>query len=48
MASGGVAAPLVGLGGAGSVIPLGVLTVTVAALAALAAAAGHSRAQPST
>src|SRR5699024_9707060 len=44
---GGVAAPLVGLGGAGAVIPLGVLTVTVAALAALAAAAGHSRAQPS-
>lgn len=45
---GGVAAPLVGLGGAGAVIPLGVLTVTVAALAALAAAAGRSRAQPST
>jgi len=42
---GGVAAPLVGLGGAGAVLPLGALTVTVAALAALAAIVGRPRAK---
>lgn len=41
---GGLAAPLVGLGGAGAVIPLGVLTMAVAAVAALAAVIGRPRA----
>src|SRR5699024_4298240 len=45
---GGAAAPPVGRGGAAAVSPRGVLTGPAAALAALAAAAGHSRAQPST
>lgn len=43
---GGIAAPLVGLGGASAVLPLGVITVAVAALAGLAAAAGRPRTQP--
>src|SRR5699024_7579702 len=48
MASGGVAAPLVGLGAAGAVVTLGGLTATGAACATGAAADGHSRAPPST
>ncbi|MFI6875144.1 multidrug effflux MFS transporter [Streptomyces sp. NPDC050400] len=49
-AFGGLAAPLVGLGGAGTAVPLGLVTVVAAALAALVYAVTirpHSRTSPS-